>query len=295
MCAHLAAPEYHNQTIVGCFNETAVWEDHVVEHPLYDHTTTKPSLNTLDGFIQGFNTRAKGCPEVEFESLERKQIGVYLALSLFQLCGSPWLQHTFEGNNIYILPRKSSIRPQDYWRPHVACCLDRAACRMSLSEDVAALGVLILELEAKTLAGWKDDDEDYVTGTRSNKSRLYRILYEWKRKLAHSYLNIGWACMLFDTLIETLDDEKIGQADQGDENWRGLVILYKCILNPLYRKLVTDFPGAEKQFRGVSGLSVPAARKRIERAVEQLVLYDDEESTEKGTLLVLQNTQIPCT
>ncbi len=276
MCTHTA--EYRSRTIRGYFNEATVWEDCVVEHALYDLATATTSPSTLDHFLGGLSTQAKRRPNAESRRLDRisrKIVGVLLACSLFQLCGSTWLQHEFEGEKIFILPKDSTTGHLDYWRPHISCVLGPRPGPRSLAEDVAALGVLILELEANLSAGWDDDDEDYDTGVKSNKTRLSRILSQWKGELTDFYHGVGSACFRFENLVEGFDHPKV------DHRLRSQAVLYKCIVNPLFQKLVSDFGEAERLFQGRLGLSVPSRQKRAS-ATGHVVLYDDWESSEAG-------------
>lgn len=276
MCAHMAAAEYHSQTIRGCFNETTVWEDCVLELALYDFVTAATSPSRLGHFLQGSiqatsrtNARAQ-----RLDLMGRDIVGVLLVCSLFRLCGSPWLQHGFDGENIFLLPDKNPVSKLGFpWRPHISCDLSRHYSPRSLPEDVASLGVLILELKTNFSAGWVEDDEEYDTGIKSNRSRLYRILDEWKGDLTDFYRNLGSACFQFEILVEGFDNPKI------DQSLRSLAILYKCILNPLFQKLVTDFAVAECLFQGISGLSIPTRQKRAE-AAGRVLLYDDWESAQ---------------
>ncbi|RFU75778.1 hypothetical protein TARUN_6537 [Trichoderma arundinaceum] len=148
----------------------------------------------------------------------------------------------------------------------------------SLSEDVAALGVLILELETNASAEWTDDDKDYETGTKSNVTRLCRILRDWKGELTDSYREVGSTCSRFEYLMENFDDPIEGFYHTNiDHDQRSLAILYKRIVNPLYQQLVSDFGIAERLFEGISSLSVPVRQKRVP-TTGTLVLYDDVES-----------------
>ncbi|KAK2752267.1 pfs domain-containing protein [Colletotrichum kahawae] len=126
----------------------------------------------------------------------------------------------------------------------------------SLPEDIAALGVLVLELEANLEAEWTKDDEDYETAIKLHRARLYRILKEWKGELPDRYHSVGSACFRFEKLVEDFDHPEI------DQGLRDLAILYKCIVNPLFRQLVSDFGDAERLFQGIPGLSVPVRQKR---------------------------------
>ncbi|RYP66887.1 hypothetical protein DL771_007544 [Monosporascus sp. 5C6A] len=154
----------------------------------------------------------------------------------------------------------------------IPACFTRSR---SLPEDVAALGVLVLELETNQSAGWTDDDEDYDRATKSNKMRLSRILKEWKGDLTDIYHVVGSACFRFENLVEDFDHPKI------DQSLKDLAILYKCIVNPLFQKLSSEFGEAERLFPEIRRLSVPRRQKRPS-TTGRLVLYDDRESTEPG-------------
>jgi hypothetical protein len=274
MCAHVTAAEYHSRTIRGCFNESTVWEDCVLELAPYDLVTVTTSPSKLDHFLQG-STQATCRANARAQRLDRmgrEIVGVLIVCSLFRLCGSPWLQHGFDGENIILLPNKNPVSKLDFhWRPHISCDLSPHSGPRSLPEDVAALGVLILELEANRWAGWTEDDEDYDTATKSNKTRLCRILKEWKGDLTDFYKSLGSTCFLFENLVDGFDHPEI------DQSLRSLAILYKCILNPLFQKLVSDFGAAERLFQGISGFSIPTRQKRAE-AAGRVLLYDDWES-----------------
>lgn len=279
MCAHHAAAEYENRTIQGLFDGTALWEDCIQEHAACDLSTAANLPSTLDLFFQPRAVHTKSHSPPKLDRKGRKIIGVLLAYSLFQLCGSPWLQREFEGRNILVLPSKASVNQLGYWRPYISCDLSSDAAPRSLAEDVAALGVLVLELEANSEAKWSEEDEDYETGVNSNRARLSRILKEWKGDLPDRYHGVGSACFLFEQLAADFDHPGL------DQSLKDLAILYKCIVNPLFRQLVSDFGDAERLFQGISALSVPVRQKHVLNA-GQLVLYDDQESAEPDEKLV---------
>lgn len=268
----MAAAGDYGSTIRGFLDETMVWENCVLKFAPYDPSTTNTSPSTLDHILLRPNNQPDTVPR-KFTQISRNIFGVFLACSLFYLCGSPWLQHEFGRENIFVLPNETPIISSDKWRPHISCRFSHNGTSRLLPEDVAALGVLILELETSFTAGWTDEDEDYDTAARSNKMRLSRILREWKDDLKDCYYNIGLACFQFDTLVEDLDDLKI------DQDLRSLAVLFKCVLSPLYQKLVTDFGATKDLFQGVPDLSVPQRQGRTSNR-KHLVLYHDSESTE---------------
>ena len=264
---HMSAPEHDNRSIRAYFDGTVLWEDCVLERPLCGLSTATAPPSTLHYFIQGLVAQAKP------RKLDRKVVGVLLASSLFQLCGSPWLQHGFEGENVLVLPSMAPVSQRDSWRPIVSCDLSSYPNPRSLQEDVAALGVLILELEANLPAGWTDEDEDYETGAKSNRARLSRILKEWKGELPDRYHGVGSACFMFEQLVEDFDHPEI------DRSLSNLAVLYKCIVNPLFRQLVSDFGAADRLFQGMPSLCIPR-RQNWASTTGRLVLYDDWESPE---------------
>jgi hypothetical protein len=143
----------------------------------------------------------------------------------------------------------------------------------SLAEDVAALGVMLLELEANRAAEWSEEDEDYETATRSNRARLLRIMKDWKGDLPDRYHGVGSACFMFEQLVEDFDHTKI------DQSLRDLAVLYKCVVNPLYQQLVSEFGAADRLFPGIPGSRVSGKQNRASNT-GPLVLYDDWEATE---------------
>jgi hypothetical protein len=275
ICNHFSSSgDFKNHTIYGYFNEAGLWEDCVVQLALYDLTTANMSHNSLDTLLRNFSTDKVLNPVKKmrtFDLVSRKTVAVLLACSLLQLSGTPWLQNGFETENIFLLPKTTAASRLENCRPHIFCRFQHDSTARSLAEDVAALGVLILEMENNESAGWTDDDEDYETGERSNRNRLNRILKDWKGDLTDFYHSIGSACLLFESLVEDFEHAKVR------EELRKLFILYKCVVNPLYQKLVSDFGGAERMFRGMSGLSVPSTQKRG-NATDHMILYDDSES-----------------
>ena len=163
MCAHGAAAGYHIQTIRGCLNEVTVWEDGVLECALYDSVNAATSPSEIGDFLQG-STQATSWTNARAQrfDLERRDIvGVFLACSLFRLYGSPWLQHGFDGEKVFLSPPSNHRKMEFLWHPHISCYLSRHISKRSLPEDVAVLGVLILELKTQTLAGWTEDDKEY--------------------------------------------------------------------------------------------------------------------------------------
>lgn len=275
MCAHLASVEPRSQIKRSCFSETTIWEDYTADFEPYDLPIEHMPSMPLDCLLRGLIPQPKSNPKQRIRRLDRvsrKVVGLLLACSLFKLCGSPWIQHGFERESIYLFPHPSPNSSLHDWCPHISCNLGLHLSPRSLPEDVASLGVLILELEANLTAGWTDDDEDYETETKSNRARLSRILKEWKGDVTSFYHGIGLACFSFESIVENFEHPDI------DKELNKFTILYKCIVNPLFQKLVSDFPVTSNLFEGTSGLSIPARQQKVSTS-SLIVLYDDSESS----------------
>lgn len=275
MCPNTITSGHDKPTIQACFDGTKVWENGLVGQALWNNDAMA-SPSTLDQFL-GHNTNSRPGQSIhKLSRAKRATISLFLACSLYQLCGSPWIQDVFNGSNILILEGKTSPRNFDYWRPHISCPLrsqvDEAPFSRALSEEVAALGVLILELIANREAGWTEEDEDYDTEELSNRGRLSRILKDsdWRDELSDRYHDVGSACLNFQQLVEGFDHPSI------EPHLRELAILYKCIVNPLHQYLVSDYSAATPLFNGISGLSVPSVRDRAAMS-KRLQFFDDED------------------
>ncbi|UKZ92453.1 uncharacterized protein TrAFT101_007408 [Trichoderma asperellum] len=268
MCAY----EPRCRMIRGCFNGTKIWEDYTVGSETHDlPIASLPSMMSdhlsKEHISQSINNQSLG-------QINRKIVGLLLACSLLKLCGSPWIQHTFEAENIYLSPHSSPNNSLNSWRAHIPCKLGSHPSTRLLPEDVAAIGVLILELEANCTAGWTEYDKDYYTEVNSNRLRLSRILKEWKNShFTDFYHGIGMSCLYFEALVANFHHPGIR------EDLKHFAVLYKCIINPLYQKLVSEFGAAARLFEGAPGLSL-LSRQQNTSTLSPIVLYDDWESFE---------------
>ncbi|KAF2963179.1 hypothetical protein GQX73_g10399 [Xylaria multiplex] len=228
----------------------------------------------LRGVSSGPGSNAQS-QSLHLSKLDRKLIGVFLAWSLFMLYGSPWFQQQWQ-DDVLILPHSSPNSHTDGRRPLIPCILrDTQGHGRQPQEDVAALGILILELEANTQASWTDEDEDFETGERSNLLRLARILNDayWIDELSDGYRQVAKSCLEFEILTECFSSPGF------DASMKGLAMLYRCVVEPLFQMLVSDFGVAAQAFRNIPALSVPKRQKRQPLRTE-IVIFDDTEAME---------------
>jgi hypothetical protein len=207
--------------------------------------------------------------------MHRKLLEVLLACSLLRLYDSPWIQEQLRRDTIYLptCPRDSKQLQQ--WYPHVLCKLSRDAIMNLHSDDIAAFGVLIMELEADDEAAWSADDVEWPSETKSNRVRLARILKDWQCDVSDEYREVGRVCLDFESLVETFDHPNIAS------DLKYLAIIYKCILDPLFRSLVKDYGKTIHLFQGMPGPwgSLSAAMNLSPSDAAKRALFDDLETT----------------
>ncbi|KAK0727292.1 peptidase S8/S53 domain-containing protein [Lasiosphaeria miniovina] len=173
----------------------------------------------------------------------RKLAGVLLAASMFQLSDSPWIQHHL-GTECIFVPSPDNKRLQQ-WCPQILCTLVRNSY-----------------------------DEDWITGEKSNHVRLARVLKSWEDLVSDDYRRVAKACLEFDSLIEGLDHPDIVPER------KGLAIIYKCILEPLFRHVTKSFGNLAPIFKGMfgPGRSLTAPMNISPSITAKRVLFDDDDS-----------------
>lgn len=183
----------------------------------------------------------------------RKLAAVLLAVSVFQLSDSPWIELHLETGYMF-LPSPDNKWLQQ-WCPRVLCTLVPQSRTGVWNDSIAAFGVLVLVLEANRRACWIADDKDRLTGETSNHLRLARAMRTWKDLVSDDYRRIVKACLEFSSLIGDLD-----HADIVPER-KAPAVIYKCIPSPLFCHVTKSFGTPASIFEGMFGpgrsLTVP--------------------------------------
>ena len=205
----------------------------------------------------------------------RKLVGVLLAASMFQLSDSPWIEQHLGPECIFV-PLPDNKRLQQ-WCPRVLCTLVPKKDTRLQSDNIAALGVLVLELEADRKANWTAGDEDWISGEKSNHVRLARILKSWEDLVSDDYRRVAKACLEFDCLIESLDHPDIVSER------KSLAVIYKCILEPLFRNIMKSFGNLAPVFKGMfdPSRSLAAPMNISPSVTAKRMLFDDDDSLPK--------------
>ncbi|KAF6810480.1 pfs domain-containing protein [Colletotrichum sojae] len=208
----------------------------------------------------------------------RKLAIALLAACMFQLSDSPWIDQHLGPESIFVpVPLPQTNIGTQHWCPRVVCSLvpDIKARPGLQSENIAAFGVLMLELETQSKANWEDGDENYDTGEMSNNVRLARVLKSRKDDVDDDCNKIANVCLQFDKLVEILEHPDI------DHKSKGLAVIYKYILEPLFRHVATKFGILEPIFDGIftADHSLTAPTKFSSSVTARRELFDDDEST----------------
>lgn len=255
------------------FNSLSMWE-----HVPPDHSAGSDSTGIYSGQDGQFKSLEDLLNHEDLLKLKyRKLAGVLLASSLFQLSGSPWIEQYLGPDTIFVpLPNNKQLHQ---WCPHIVCTLAPKETTKLQSDDIAAFGVLVLELEANRKAPWTREDTDWISGQRSNHVRLARILKAWEDVVSDDYRDVAKVCLEFDSLVESLDHPDI-VSDQ-----KGIAVIYKCILEPLFRQLMNSFGRLAPLFDGIFNpchlRSLTAMRLSASNTAKRVLFDDDDESMSK--------------
>ncbi|KAF5584288.1 peptidase S8 [Fusarium subglutinans] len=184
----------------------------------------------------------------------------------------------FHSQHVFLPPPIKDALQQ--WCPRIQCTLESKQDGRLRSDNIAALGVLIMELEADRKASWYNEEKDKLSKERPNISRLNRILEdpEWDGRVDDNYRQIAKACVEFNSLVDSLDQPRIS-ADR-----KGLAITYKKILQPLYDRLVDSFKDSAQVFADIfndmlgPGRSLAPPVSKALAAGERAILFDDEDA-----------------
>ncbi|KAF6825961.1 pfs domain-containing protein [Colletotrichum plurivorum] len=230
----------------------------------------------------------------------RKLAIALLAACMFQLGDSPWIGQHLAPESIFVpVPLPQTDIGTQHWCPRIVRNLvsDIKARPGLQSDNIAAFGVLMLELETQSKADWEDGDEDYDKGEMSNNFRLARVLKSRKDDVDDDCNKIANACLQFDKLVDILVHPDI------DHNSKGLAVIYKYILEPLFRHVSTRFGILTPILDGMftAGHSLTAPTKFSSSVTARRELFDDDESTarpgdidgisQRTTALFYQHTQ----
>ena len=212
----------------------------------------------------------------DFTLKYRKLTLFLLAASIFQLSNTPWIEQHL-GAEYILVPSPPDNKRLRQWCPRFLCTLVSNKNPRLQSENIVALGILILELETQRKANWADDDKEWPSMEKSNRVRLARILRHWSDDVRDEYRTVATACFYFDSLLENLDHPEIICEK------RGLAVIYKCILEPLFLHITTCFGDLATHINGVCGLahSLAAPLNISPSGTRKQVLFDDNDSSPK--------------
>lgn len=212
---------------------------------------------------------------IDLDNRDRRIIGVFLAMSIIHLAGSPWLQQELDIDAISISPHREGREGyKSHYRPHIYCKLKQGSdSARPVIEYVSGLGVLILELATGKVAGWTDKDADYeLEGKKSNRQRLTRILNDekWDGNIDEDHRSIGDACLTFASMLAEFEHPDI------DTDMAPLAVFYKHILCPLHKLLTHSFGiTTSGLFPGLSQVVYTVPAQTHQPPAQVLAMFDN--------------------
>lgn len=250
------------------FDQEGMWI-----YPVED--STAPALSTSQGYFrddQYASLDSLLSHQDRLPPMYRKIQEVLLAASLFRLSDSPWMDQQLASDKIFV-PNPDKKRLHQ-WCPQIVCTLATRPSTKLQSENIAAFGVLILEIEANRKAEWIEADCDWISGERSNLACLARILKSWEDLVSDSYREVAKACLDFEILVETVNHQGIVP------DKKGLAIILKYILEPLWREMARNFGILNSVFQGLfASERGPGRSSRISSTnTKRYILFDDDEA-----------------
>lgn len=256
--------ETHIEIQQVVFNSTGMWTMQQRIKAEQHHSQKKSMEQALDQLL---------ADRYGLTKKYRKLAEVLLAACVFQLNESPWLEQYLRPDYLYVPPLDKKRLRQ--WCPRLLCDLVPQSASGQQSDNIAAFGVLLLELEAHQQAFWTSEDEDWPSGEPSNSMRLIRILKEWEESVESVYRRVAKACLDFESLVQNLDHEDI------EPEKKSIAIIYKCILEPLLEYTLISFPDLSPLFTNMFGPSrgLAAAMEITAVGTAKRALFDDDSNT----------------
>lgn len=274
ICSQPPYPSVESEPLHVAFNPGGMWEYPMEQRVGLDYRKT--SGRNQDTVLARLLTH-----QDHLTPKYRKLTGVLLATSLFQLNESPWLEHHFSPDTIYVPSPARSDRGLQQWCPRVRCSLlpktDAKKDSVVQSDNIAAFGVLVLELEADRQALWTEEDTYWLSGERSNQVRLARILKSWEDLISDGYRGVAKACLEFDSLVENTSHMEIGH------DKKGIAVIYKCIVEPLFFQMMKSYGKLGPLFKDMfgPGRGLGPAMNLSAYSTAKRILFDDDESLPK--------------
>ncbi|VUC27265.1 unnamed protein product [Clonostachys rosea] len=266
ICSSTESPE----ALTNFFDSNMMWT--IRDDNGSSSSTIPPAERCLQDYL---DARRSGGPELDLNC--RSLAECLLAAAFFQLSGSPWMNQPLEAECISLCPPDD--RWLEQWRPHALRTLAPNTVVGNLGDSVAALAVLVLELETERKASWTETDKDFDTGERSHAKRLGRLLGEWGGKITDDDRKMAHACLEFNCRVRNLADKCV------PEDVKTPAAIYKWILQPIVKRSAGRFRQIEQLFTEILAPRAHIPSSRNISSDNSGDLFDGEDSPFDNALL----------
>lgn len=175
---------------------------------------------------------------------DQKRLTVILARSLLYLYGSPWIQHSFSLEKLFLCARDFASLCSQY--PYLQCSIPvlcDSGDEFDFKEDiwehqhVVAFGLRLLEIESGCMITPEEEDRDPEFDRVAPYFTLERVLRTLRRdgRVEDAYLKVAQSCLDFDDKLSSVQQPHLSP----DKNYR--LAIYKFIVNPLLEQLIQRF------------------------------------------------------
>jgi nucleoside phosphorylase len=185
-------------------------------------------------------TRKKGLTKISLK--EKRIFAVILAHTMLQLCGGPWIQETWDAENIFFMFDPETQKLFDFYRPYIASPLESdqladVSCddRMHKYPLILDFARILLEIEYGETIKATEEDYDAETHKETQDTPFFmidRVLNEIADDVYQDYRNAISACLDIEKFLPHggfFDDPEFQQS------------IYKYIVAPLEDELFKAF------------------------------------------------------
>jgi len=251
ICSFVRDSKRRRKTARVVYAENNIWKDR-------DSSGTDPRCQLMRVALCGLIDagHSDSCPlhhesNPDIAPADRKRLSVILARSLLYLHGSPWIQHDFHLEKLFLYAADlASLRGQQMYLqcsiPSSPLAPDQHFVDDNCQDDIwkhsllVSFGLRLLEIESRELIiPDEEQDFDFETERVAPFYTLDRALRSLRAdgRVEDAYLKVAQSCLDFEDELSCVSIPHLSP----ETNYR--LAIYKFIFNPLLEQLIQRFRG----------------------------------------------------